>query len=127
MAGFDCESLREIDSGLFVAADLQQQTATLVPGFGIARVDLQCSCKIVDRIVGAIEAEQHTAAIVAGLGETGVERERVLVVNKRFRQPIEPFHDIGAVVERLGIVRPQRESAIEAGQGLVVAAQHAQR
>src|SRR5262245_42540977 len=52
----DCQRLLEIASRFFVAADFQQQTAALVPGFGIARIDFQCDCKIVDRIVGAVEA-----------------------------------------------------------------------
>ena len=39
MPRLDRESLREIDGGLLIAADLQQQTAALVPGLGIARID----------------------------------------------------------------------------------------
>src|SRR6188474_2526578 len=38
MPRLDCQGLRKIGGGLFIAADFQQQAAALVPGFGIARI-----------------------------------------------------------------------------------------
>ena len=127
MSGVERQRLREIGGSLFIAADFQQTAATLVPRFGVARIDVQCRCKILDCIIGAIETDQHAAAVVARLLEIRRDRQGLVVAGERFGQAIETLHRGAAIVEGLEVVWAQCQCMIKAHQGFIVSTKQTQR
>ena len=127
MSGVERQRLSEIGGSLFIAADLQQGAAALVPRFGVAR-GLMCNAAVKFSIASSVRSRPiNTRPRLLRDSLIRRDRQGPVVARKRFGQAIETLHRGAAIVEGLEVVWAQCQCAIEAHQRLIVSTKQTQR